>query len=107
MLKRPFVLALVLASMAAPAAFAAANDEACTREMLKPVGAQAQLHIDIAPLFTETNDAGQLLFDGGEVLIARIAPDGKPVMACVDSAEAAKRFFEAPMEKVGRGKAEK
>jgi hypothetical protein len=28
-------------------------------------------------------------------------------MACVDSAEAAKKFFEAPIEKVGRGRAEK
>jgi hypothetical protein len=103
MLKRLSLFALVLASMVAPAAFAA-GDEACTREMLKPADApaQAQMHIDVAPLFAQTNDAGEPLFDGGEVLIVRIAPDGKPVMACVDSAEAAKRFFEAPIEKVGR-----
>ena len=108
MLKRPFLFALALASMVAPAVLAA-DDEACTREMLKPVGApaQAQMHIDVAPLFAQTNDAGEPLFDGTEVLLARITPDGKTVMACVDSAEAAKKFLEAPIEKVGRGKAEK
>jgi hypothetical protein len=106
-LKRPFLYALALASLVAPAAFAGANDEACTREMLKPVGAQAQLHIDVAPLFAATNAAGEPQFDGVEVLLVRIAPDGKPVMACVDSAEAAKKFLEAPIEKAGRGKAEK
>jgi len=101
MSKRPFLFALALASMVAPGAFAAANDEACTREMLKPVDAQAtQQHIDVSALFAEKDN-------GGEVLVARIAPDGKLVMACVDSAEAAKKFFEAPIEKVGRGKAEK
>ncbi|PYQ28409.1 MAG: hypothetical protein DMF56_16505 [Acidobacteria bacterium] len=100
MLKRLFPLALALASIVAPAAFAA-NDEACTREMLKPIDAQAtKQHIDISDLFAENND-------GGEVLVARITPDGKAVLACVDSAEAAKKFLEAPIEKVGRAKAEK
>lgn len=107
MLKRPLLCALALASMAAPALFAAPNDESCTREMLKPVDAKAQLHIDIAPLFAVTNDAGAPQFDGVEVLLVRIAPDGKPVMACVDSAEAAKKFLEAPIEKTARGRAEK
>ena len=45
--------------------------------------------------------------EGMEVLVARIAPDGKAVMACVDSAEAAKKFFEAPIEKTGRAAKEK
>lgn len=35
-----------------------------------------------------------------EVVIARIGADGKPVMACVDNPEAARRFFDAPIEKL-------
>jgi len=66
---------------------------------LKPAGAPAQ-HIDVAALFA-TNDDGTPQFEGMDVLIARIAPDGTSVVACVDSAEAAKKFLEAPIEKVG------
>ena len=80
----------------------AASDESCTRETLKPVGAPQ--HINIATLF-EKND--EMPLEGMEVLVARIAPDGKAVMACVDSAEAAKKFFEAPIEKTGRAAKEK
>jgi len=100
MLKRLSPVALALASIVAPAALAA-NDDACTREMLKPVDVQAvKQHIDVSPLFAENDN-------GGEVLVARITPDGKAVLACVDSAEAAKKFLETPIEKVGRAKAEK
>lgn len=35
-----------------------------------------------------------------EVLMVRVK-DGKPVMACVDSKEAARRFLAAPAEKIG------
>jgi hypothetical protein len=31
-----------------------------------------------------------------EVLVARIGTDGKPVLACVDTEAAAKRFLDAP-----------
>jgi hypothetical protein len=41
------------------------------------------------------------------VLIARVGPDGKLVLACVDSAEAAKKFLEAPIEKTARTAKEK
>jgi hypothetical protein len=44
--------------------------------------------------------------DGMELLIARIGPDGKPVLACVDSAAAAKKFLEAPIEKTPRANRE-
>lgn len=35
-----------------------------------------------------------------EVVVARIGTDGKPVKACVDSPEAAERFFKAQIEKL-------
>jgi hypothetical protein len=35
-----------------------------------------------------------------EVVVARIGTDGKPVNACVDSPEAAERFFKAQIEKL-------
>ena len=38
-----------------------------------------------------------------EVLMVRVK-DGKPVMACVDSKEAARRFLAAPAEKIGHAK---
>jgi len=84
-------------AIAAAATANAASDELCTRETLKPLGAPA--HIDVAQLFEK--------HEGMEVLIARIAPDGKPVLACVDSAEAAKKFLEAPIERAGRAAKEK
>lgn len=40
-----------------------------------------------------------------EVVVARIASDGKPVMACVDSREAAERFLKAPVERLATKKA--
>jgi hypothetical protein len=38
-----------------------------------------------------------------EVLMVRVK-DGKPVLACVDSKEAARRFLAAPAEKIGAAK---
>ncbi|HUP61035.1 MAG TPA: hypothetical protein VNA69_11505 [Thermoanaerobaculia bacterium] len=35
-----------------------------------------------------------------EIIVVRIGADGKPMYACVDSAAAAKRFLEAPLEKI-------
>ncbi|HJQ41299.1 MAG TPA: hypothetical protein VKB93_29515 [Thermoanaerobaculia bacterium] len=77
----------------------AASDDACTRDTLTRVS--ARLHIDVVELF-EKSDAVPAQPEGMELLIARIGPDGKPVLACVDGAEAAKKFLEAPMEKVAR-----
>ena len=77
----------------------AASDDSCTRDPMARVS--ARLHIAVAEFFetSETQPQPQAL----ELLVARIGPDGKPVVACVDSAEAAKKFLEAPMEKVARG----
>jgi hypothetical protein len=40
-----------------------------------------------------------------DVVVARIGADGKPVMACVDSKEAARRFSHAPIDKLQTKKA--
>ena len=78
----------------------AASDDTCTRDTLARVG--ARLHIDVSEFF-EKSDAVPPQPEHVELLIARIGPDGKPVLACVDGAEAAKKFLEAPMERVARG----
>lgn len=48
-----------------------------------------------------------LIASGGatEVVIARIGPDGKVVLGCVDTETAARRFFDAPADRlpVARG----
>ena len=77
---------------------ALASDQSCTREMLRPIGAAAVTRIDVAPLFERRTI---------EVIVARIGKDGKPILACVDSAEAAKRFLEAPVERLATGRKEK
>ena len=42
-----------------------------------------------------------------ELVVARIGPDGKPVLACVNGADAAQRFFETPSEKLPHAQKEK
>jgi hypothetical protein len=46
----------------------------------------------------ETEDGVSAAVGPIEVVVARIGPDGKPVMACVDDLKAARRFFHAPVE---------
>ncbi len=46
----------------------------------------------------ETADGVSAMVGPIEVVVARFGPDGKPVMACVDNPEAARRFFKAPAE---------
>ena len=48
----------------------------------------------------ETEDGVSATVGPIEVVVARIGPDGKPVMACVDDLQAARRFFKAPDEKL-------
>jgi len=67
--------------------------------------------IDVAPLFAEqvVQADGTVVakpVSGMEVVVARIGGDGKPVLACVESAEAAKRFLEAPIDQVARKRKE-
>ncbi len=42
-----------------------------------------------------------------EVVVVRIGADGKPLYACVNGAAAAKRFLDAPAERVARSAREK
>jgi len=99
---RRVFIAVMLAALAATAA--SASDEACTRDILKPVGAPAQ-RVILDALFEKS--AADVYGRGIEVLVVRIGLDGKPVLACVDSAEAAKRFLETPIENVARKAREK
>jgi hypothetical protein len=46
----------------------------------------------------ETEDGVSAAVGPIEVVVAKIGPDGKPVMACVDNIEAARRFLKAPAE---------
>lgn len=106
MLRRTIIVLLLAAPVAS------ASDDACTREILKPVGAAAVVsRIDVAPLFVRQvvqadGTTVSAPISGVEVLVARIGRDGKPVLACVDSAEAAKRFLEAPIDQVARSRKE-
>ena len=101
---------IIVLLLAAPVANA--SDEACTREILKPVGATAVAsRINVAPLFLRqvVQSDGTVVAEpvsGMEVVVARVGPDGKLVLACVDSAEAAKRFLDAPIEQVARKRKE-
>jgi len=48
----------------------------------------------------ETEDGVSATVAPIEVVVARIGPDGKPVMACVDDVKAARRFFKTPVEQL-------
>jgi hypothetical protein len=85
-------------------ASAHAADPARTKEIALP---QAERSISLRALFDRAPGvisenahgitAGPFQVD---VIVARIDTDGKLVKACVDSEEAARRFLEAPIEKV-------
>ena len=97
-------LALLIASSAS------ASDQSCTRDTLRPVGAVSAMSKDGGPPARQVGETPAVLLEpveGMELLIARIGPDGKPVLACVDSAAAAKRFLEAPIETVATKAKEK
>ena len=102
-----FVIALA-ALFAMPAA---ANDQACTRETI----GRARLSAEIQPLRAAIEavfaaaavdpTTGEVTTDGPslQMLVVRVE-NGKPVMACVDTKEAATRFLSAPVAKI-RGRA--
>jgi hypothetical protein len=89
---------------------ATAKSEAATQqnavpqgETPMPVAAKATLEKVFATPVSEsieTEDGVMALVGPIEFVITRIGPDGKPVMACVDNAEAARRFFETTVEKL-------
>ena len=89
-----------LALLATPA-FATDLDRDCTREGAPRAAAAVTLHASVDSIFdavearAAANPAGELT--SMEVVVVRII-DGKPVMACVDNKEAAKRFLNAAPE---------
>jgi hypothetical protein len=97
MLRSPIIVLLLAAASATATATAVAP------------AIPAQL--DVASLFVEQVEQADGTVaakpvSGMEVLVARIGRDGKPVLACVESAEAAKRFLEAPIDQVARKRKE-
>lgn len=101
-----FVLALLVPALA-PRAHATEPMPHRVRESI----AQFAPRLELTELFARFADAGVpretedgVNMTGGavEVLVARIGTDGKPVMVCVDSEQAARRFLDAPIERVMR-----
>jgi len=62
--------------------------------------AAAKSEETLHPLEGEASGMGAL-----EVVVARVNTDGRLVLACVDSKEAADRFLQAPIDKVTRREA--
>ena len=104
--RRTLVVA-VLVALATASAHAA--DAAHAREIALP---QAERPMALQALFDRapgvvTEDANGIMTGPlqVDVIIARIDADGKLVKACVDSEAAARRFLEAPIEKLDGHKA--
>jgi hypothetical protein len=93
-MKRRIVVAAVVALMTAPAQAVEATRAQDERPSLREM-------FDRAPgvIREDANGitAGPMQVD---VIVARIDTDGKLVKACVNSEEAARRFLEAPIEKI-------
>lgn len=103
-------IASVLAAAALFATPATASEPVSNRDVLGRVPTPVKLQAVIEALFnrqvppsieTPTGVTGEP--ETMEVVMVRIK-DGKPVMACVDSKEAAVRFLTAPVEKIGTTK---
>jgi hypothetical protein len=102
---------LVAATALAVSSFANAaervNDEECARQEKVQTEAQQAAPLTLAELFAMMATEPSVETENGvsapghlEVVVARIGTDGKPVKACVDSPEAAERFFKAQLEKL-------
>ena len=109
---------LVAATALAVSSFAYAadrsSDQECTRQekvrtesQQQDVPTSASAPITLAELFASVAAESSVETEDGvsapghlEVLVARIGTDGKPLKACVDSPEAAERFFKAQIEKL-------
>ena len=92
MSRRFLVVTAAMLSLAAPLALAEAKkpaDEACTPD---PAVAQVEAErLDLHALFVDETETPR----GMDVVVARIGADGKPVVGCVTTEEAARRFFAA------------
>ena len=106
MFRAIYVITAAAFFAAAPFSHAAGKqyDAECTRAMIPQTAAS---RIELGPLFAakarevvETSNGLSAPMGQLEVVVARIGADGRPVLACVDSEEAARRFLEAPVEKL-------
>jgi len=109
-MSRRFQAALATAALAAATVAHAqtAFDRACTRDgVAHLVPARDELTALFARPESHTiaTSTGTVAPMGPpEVLVARIGPDGKVVVACVDNETAARRFLEAPPETLSKAK---
>jgi len=97
----PRRVSMLLALVVFAATVASASDEACTRDTLPRPSVAPPTSAAAAGV------GGPTPYGRMDVLVARIGPDGKVIIACVDSEAAAKRFLEAPIEKVAKKAQEK
>ena len=101
-----------LALAAAPLAQASSDavDRVCIRDTEaapRAAGVRAQLTAMFAVQLQEEEDPNSLSAPGSfELIVARLDADGKPVMVCVDSEAAARRFLDAPLAKIQTKKAQ-
>ena len=111
MSRRFFVVPAVLALAASPLAHA--SDQFATRVSAREAIARFAPRLELSELFArieaggnsfDTEDGVSAPMQVSEVLVARLNTDGKPVMACVDNEESARRFLDAPIERVLRGR---
>jgi hypothetical protein len=91
----PFAFSLLLASLPATA-----SDRACTREALPQARVAPRIDV-LAAVFdarqvADPTSGKVTTIETTEVVIARIGADGKLVLACVDTKDAARRFLEIP-----------
>ena len=97
--------ALTALALAATPAFGSELDRACTRDVIAATPAAAvrpDLEVALEAIFDanpapsiETADGLTGFSETMEVLVVRIE-NGKPVIGCVDTKEAARRFLTAP-----------
>ena len=111
-MSRRLYVAVALVALATPLTVAAAEP---VRLPLRDSLAMMAPRFDLTQLFARLAEGAATVDTGDgvnsrtisvELVVARLGADGKPVMACVDNAEAAERFFEAPVARIGRGKAQ-
>ena len=98
----------VTAVLALSALSAHAADPARSGEAALPLDESAlRAMFDLAPGVVPTEGGGTTSSAFAvEVVVARIGADGKIVKACVDTHEAAEKFFTAPIEKVAKAEAQ-
>ena len=104
-----FVFAAEPAAKAEPATDTACAREEASHEAIAP----RPLAVTVTEMFVAPEqDEPIVVLDGvasgagpREVVLARIDTDGQLVLSCVDSAKDAKRFLEAPVEKIAPKKA--